>query len=250
MISPFIVTSVLFLFFGSIAQARVFDINRESSAAYFGVNGGPSFLVKSAFENEAGTNVTYSAGVGYNYAGEFGFLASSPYLSARFGFEIIKPTALENVVASGASGDLYSEASEVVGYSPKFGIEFNLRKTNDSRSFILTSMGYATVTLRNTYTLTSAGSAAYPGMSTILDARGGGALWAASLGQEMHLSDTTTFLFELGYRYLSIENLKYTNSGSYFGSSYASGDEVQNNGSARKLNLSGSFVGVTFRFYL
>src|SRR5438445_10814477 len=90
------------------AEARVFDLNHESGAAYFGFTGGPSSVGQSAFENEAGTSVTISNEVKYSYSGEFGFIYSKPAASVRFGFEIIKPQSLENLVGKNSTTDLYS----------------------------------------------------------------------------------------------------------------------------------------------
>lgn len=232
------------------AQARVFDINKEGFAGYIGFTGGPSAVGKSAFEDEAGSSVTYTNEVKYNYSGEFGFLYSRPAASMRFGFEILKPQSLNNLVGHGSGGDLYSESSDLMGYIPKLTLEVNLRRDQDSRSFVTGSIGYATVTLKNSYTLTAAGNAAYPGMDQNMEAKGTGILWSASIGHELLMTDTTTFLFELGYRRLTVNNLKYTRSGSYFGNSVNDGDDVLKNGSSREIDLSGLYLGATFRFYL
>lgn len=130
------------------AQAKVFDLNTESFAAYFGFTGGPSSIGKSAYENEAGAGVTFTNSVAYNYSGEFGFLYSRPSVSMRFGFEFLRPQLIENLVGRSSSSDLYSETSDILGYVPKFSMEFNLRKDQVSRSFVSASAGYATVTLK------------------------------------------------------------------------------------------------------
>ena len=241
---------ILLLLVTTSAQARVFDINKEVFAAYFGFTDGLSVVGSSAFKNEAGASVTYSSQVNYNYSGEFGFLVSNPYMSARFGFEVIKPQVLEGLSASNASATLYNMSSEIFGYLPKFGLEFGLRRDNTSRSFFSANGGYGSLTLKNVYSLTAAGTAAYPGMATTLDAKGGAVMFGGSLGHEMLLSDTTTMLFEIGYRYFKVSNLKYSSGGSFFGATYAAGDDVQNTGKAREIDLSGSYIGITFRFYM
>lgn len=238
------------LFSVASAHARVFDLNRENFATYFGVTGGPSAVAQAAFENEAGSSVTISNKVEYNYSGEFGFIYSQPIISARFGFEILKPQALQNLVGRNGSTDLYSASSDILGYIPKLIFDINLRRNNDSRSFISGTVGYATVTLKNSYTLTAAGQAAYPGMDDKMEAKGTGVLYAASLGHETFLTDTTTMLFEAGYRWLNITNFKYTRSGNYFGSAHTDGDAVLNNGSQRTMGLSGLYIGLSFRFYM
>jgi hypothetical protein len=241
---------ILFLCFASISEARVFNINKETFAAYFGFTGGPSFVGKSGFENEAAANVTYSSDVKYNYTGEFGCLVSNPYVSARFGLEILKPVILENLVAKNGAADLYSQTSEILGYLPKLSLEFNLRRDHVSRSFLTATSGYGYLTLKNIYTLAAAGTTAYPGMDTTMEAKGSAVMWGAGIGQEFLLSDTTTFLFEIGYRVFKVENMKYTRDGNYFGTAHASGADLQNNGSSRIIDLSGSFVGISFRFFM
>ncbi|MDG0815578.1 hypothetical protein [Bdellovibrio svalbardensis] len=238
------------IFLSASAEARIFDLGRENIAAYFGFTGGTSAVGQSAFENEAGSSVTISNEVKYNYSGEFGVVYSTPIASVRFGFEFLKPQSLENLVGKNATTDLYTETSDILGYIPKITFDINLRKTADSRSFISATAGYATVTLKNSYTLTAAGQAAYPGMDDKMEAKGTGILYGASLGHESFLTDTTTMLFEFGYRKLNIEDLKYTRSGSYFGTAHNDGDAVLNNGSQRNIDLSGMFLGLSFRFYM
>lgn len=240
----------LLLFLGASAEARVFDMSKETTAAYFGFTGGPSALGSAAFENEAGTSVTFSDEVKYNYTGEFGFLYSRGPMAFRFGLEILKPQSLSGLSAKNGSTELYTENSDLLGYMPKIGLEFNLQKTNIYRSFIAGSVGYAALTLKNVYTLTSAGSTAYPGMDTTMEAKGTGIMYGLSAGAEVLMTDTTTVVLEGGYRRLSIDNMKYSRSGSYFGSTVSDGDTMQDNGSARKFDLSGFYLGLAFRFYL
>ncbi|QDK38936.1 hypothetical protein [Bdellovibrio sp. NC01] len=234
----------------SAAQARIFDLGKESYAAYFSFAGGPSNVGKDAFQNEAGTGVTYTNEVKFNYAGEFGFVYSKPAASIRFGLEFLKPQNLDNLVGRSGATDLYSSSSEMIAFIPKFGIDFNLRTTNESRSFIGANIGYATMTLKNSYTLTAAGQAAYPGMDDKMEAKGTGIMYGVTLGHEMLLSDTTTCSFELGYSRLKVTDLKYSRSGSYFGTTHNDGDAVLNNGAQREIDLSGLMIGIGFRFYL
>ncbi len=60
-----------------MAHGRVYDINRESFAAYFRGNYSPSVIKKSAFENASGAGETFDAEAKDNFGGEFGFVYTS-----------------------------------------------------------------------------------------------------------------------------------------------------------------------------
>ena len=226
-------------------------MNKETFAGYFSLSGGSSMLGQQAYEGEA-SGVTYSSKVGYNYGGEFGVVYVRSATSLRFGMEIIKPKALDNVKGSNASSTaLYNLKSDVTGIVPKLTVDFNLRTTPQARSFVTASAGYANVTVKNTYDLTAAGTAAYPGMDTTMEAKGTGTQLAASLGQEGVLSDNTTYIFEIGYKQLSIGDLKYSKDANLFGTSHSSGDAVKKaDGTGRDLNLGGMVISLGFRFYM
>lgn len=82
-----------------------------------------------------------------------------------------------------------------------------------------------------------------------MEAKGTGILWSAALGHEILMTDTTTFLTEIGYRRLSVNNFSYTRGGSYFGTARKEGDSVLNNSTSRELDFSGLYLSGTFRFY-
>lgn len=235
---------------GTCAEARVFDITKESFAAYFSASGGSSLLGVKAIEKEAGSSLTYSGGVNYNYGGEFGFIYSKSAVSLRFGMEILKPSALDSAV--GVVGtDYYSAKSEILGYAPKLALEFNLHGNQVSRSYISVAGGLANVTMKNEYVMTAVGSSALGVVDHTAESKGSGTLLAASLGYENILTDTTTIAVEFGYRQLKIDRLQYTKSVSTFGGAKASGEDVKaSDGSARSLDFSGGFVAIGFRFYL
>ncbi len=235
---------------GSTAQARVFNINKETFAAYFNVTGGGSAINTAAVENESGSGVNFSGGVKYNYTGEFGFLYSRPRASLRFGFEILKPSVLESTANNGA--DLYSAKSDILGYVPKLTFELNVHGTNTYRSFVSVTAGSANITMKNDYTLTAAGTAAYPGVTDHgVEAKGSGTLLSASLGYEGIMTDTTTVVVEFGYRQLKIDNLKYSKDVTTFSGAKTSGDPVlDSSGKQRELDFSGGFISLGFRFYM
>lgn len=232
------------------AQARVFNINKETFAAYFLFTGGATSLGTSPFKGEAASTVAYSGDINYNYSGEFGFVYSRSFLNTRFGIEIMKPTALEST-ATTAGSEVYKAESEILGFAPKLALEFNLHGNNTSRSYLSVAGGLANVTMKNHYTF-SAGQTQFPSLSDhSIDAKGSATLWAAALGYENLLTDTTTIAVEMGYRMMTVDNLQYTKDVSTFGGSKSSGDDVTNyDGTKRSLNFSGGFISIAFRFYL
>lgn len=241
----------LLLLVCSSAQARVFNVNNEAFAAYFLATGGGSALGTSALDGESGASFTFSGGTNYNYTGEFGFLYSTPYVGFRFGFEVIKPFALGSSANNGAS-ELYSVTSSLVGYAPKLTVDVNIHRATTSRSFVTATVGSASVTMKNEYTLTSAGQTAFPGVANhTAESKGDGILYAASVGYEGLLADTTTILAEFGYRQLKIDNLSYTKDVTTFTGAKTSGSPVLNSsGAQRTMDLSGGFLSIGFRFYM
>jgi hypothetical protein len=239
------------IFLGSAAQARVFDINKESLAAYFLASGGSSALATKPIQNEGLPNLTYSDGINYNYTGEFGLVYSRPGASLRFGIEIIKPTSLTSTVSSTGT-NYYSAESSLLGYAPMVTLDVNLHGNPVSRSFVSLGAGYASMTMKNDYKFTAAGSSAMGGLSDHdIETKGTGTLLQASLGYENILTDTTTIAVEFGYRQLKIDNFEYTKGVTTFGGAKNIGDSVKNaDGSARALDFSGGFIALGFRFYL
>lgn len=245
-----------FLFFililiSNSAQARVFNINRDSFAPYFLATGGSSLVGTSALDGEGNAGVTFNSGVTYNYTGEFGFLYSRSRGSLRFGFEFLKPPLLESTANDGTS-DLYSAKSDLLGYVPKLTFELNVHSTGTYRSFVSVGVGSASITMKNDYVLTAAGQTAYPGVvDHSTEAKASSTLASASLGYEGLMTDTTTILVEFGYRQLKFDNFSYTKDVTTFSGAKVSGDKLlTNSGADRVLDFSGGFISLGFRFYL
>lgn len=229
------------------AEARVFDINKEKFAGYFLVTGGPSAIGQNVFLDEDTTANTYSSEIKYNYTGEFGFMYSRPYVSMRFGFELFKPSTLKDVIANDGSTDIYSLNSDVVAYAPKIGLEFNVHSTSTYRSFIQLFGGSASVSYKNDYTIISYGGQSDHSVS----AKGTATLYGGSLGVESHMTDTTTYIFEFGYRKMLVESLKYSKDVTTFQGAQTAGSPVLDaSGNPRSLDFSGGFISLGFRFYL
>lgn len=229
------------------ADARVFNINNERFASYFLMTGAPSAIKQNAFLNEANTTHTFVGEVAYNYSGEFGFLYSTPTLNLRFGFEVFKPSVLKAVPANDGSADVYTLNSDITVYAPKVGLEINLQKTTSYRSFITTYGGLGNASYKNDYTIIS-----YPGVTDhSVETKGTAMLYGASLGVESHMTDTTTYIFEFGYRQMRITNFKYSKDVSTFSGAKIAGDPVLDaDGLPRIIDFSGGYVSLGFRFYM
>ena len=229
------------------AQARVFDITSEKVAGYFLATGGPSVLKTSAVLNEDNAAYTYSGEVPYNYSGEFGFLYAKSAMSLRFGFEILKPTALKDSKASNGTTDLYNVNSDVSVFMPKLGLEINLQRTATYRAFLQAYAGAASVSYKNDYTMIN-----YAGQSDhSVEAKGTAVAYGGTLGVESHLTDTTTYVFEFGYRQMKVDGLKYGKDVTTFRGSQTAGDPVLDaTGKPRTLDFTGGYISFGFRFYL
>lgn len=246
----FVLAAFLVLSFSVTTEARLFNLNKETFAGYFSVSGGSSMLGQGAYEDEA-AGVTYNSKVRYNYGGEFGVVYAKAAASLRFGIEFGKPQMMENVKASNATDEVYTLKSDVTAIVPKITLDVNLRSNQGSRSFATVSAGYANVTVKNEYSLTAAGTAAYPGMDGTMEAKGTGTQLMATLGQEGFLSDNATYIFELGYKQLTVDNLKYSKDANLFGTSHSTGDAVNtSDGNARSMDLGGVIISLGLRFYL
>lgn len=246
-----LLSCLMLLAFGSESEARVFNINKETFAAYFSVGGGSSLLGATPFDNESGSGVTFDKKVQYNYQGEFGFLYSRPRASLRFGIEFLKPQSVETTANDGTD-DLYTNTVDILGFVPKLTLELNLHRGQTYRSFFSAGVGLADITMKNSYEMTTAGQTAYPGIySHSIEAKGSATTLTAALGYEGLLSDTTTILFETGYRQLKVDNLKYSKAADTFTGSKTAGDPVvDSSGDRRNLDLGGFFVNIGFRFFL
>lgn len=234
------------------AAARVFNFKQEKMAAYFNVTGGGSTVGKSTVKNEALAGMDYSGNVNYNYSGEFGFLAAFDYFNLKVGFEVLKPTALDSASAKNAGVEQYSFDSSMFGYAYKAALDINLHRMNTNRSYVSLGVGMATMELKNSYSLTAAGQGQFPGVVDHEVKAGSSAImYTAAAGYEAHFADTTTFVFEFGYRHLPMNEWKYKGSGTTFSGAYSSGDKVETiDGKAREIDLSGGYVSLGFRFYL
>lgn len=236
----------------SISWARVFRMQNEPFAAYFGGSLGASLLMQTHFADLSGAGMSIDDSVSQNVGGEFGFLIATREVTLRLGYELIKPAVLKEAVGSDSTGvPIYTLESSISAVIPKVAIELNLRTGESWRIFAAFGAGTAAVSFKNAYEFVD-GQTTFAGMSNFSDeAIGTGNLVEAGLGFETLLNDTTTAAFVFGNRTLSTNNYKYKYDGTNFLGSHLAGDKVLDGSGANiASDFSGTTVNVLFRFYI
>jgi hypothetical protein len=247
--------SKVFLFsllLSTVCEARVFNIDKESFAAYLKGSYGPSAVVNTLNSESKGNNVALDSNHSYNLSGEFGFVYATPGVDLRFGLEVIRPPDVKDASGTDASGtSLYSLTSEMSILAPKVSMEFTLKTWAVSKMFLVVGAGYASLAARNSYAFTSAGSTQFSLADFYEDLRAGAPLYEGSLGFESLLTDTTTYVVEAGYRALNFTSVKHNSDITTFQGAVTKGTAATNmDGTDRTLNLNNYFIGLSLRFWL
>jgi hypothetical protein len=242
------------VFISAIAEARVFDLKSASYGTYFGGTVGSSNLSQQAWDGSPGTTLvptTTNDYVRLNYSGEFGFLMAVPKVNLRFGIEYLQPQKLSDIQGKNASDQVdFVLVSNTRAIIPKMSVEFVVWKTNDSALIFGGSAGYAMVTMENRYSMTAQGTTDFSVGDYTEKATGTATEGEGFLGYEFIFSDNVTIFANLGYRYLLVTSLKHQNAGPVIGGSVSKDSPVLNqNGEARKLNMSAGQAALQFRFY-
>lgn len=235
------------------AEGRVFDFKKEHFATYFRGNGATTVIGKSAYGKSSGTSTSFSIEPAYTYGGEFGVLFTSGKFGLRVGIEAINPKKVDGAEGKDSSGALLmSMTSQIASYGPAVHIEIGAVTTNTTKLLIVGGAGIGNLTMTNSYSLTAAGSAAYPGVADFTE-EGKGTAYTSDLGvaYEFSMVDNVTMVLDLGYRYFFVPKLTHERAATTFLGAVAVGDTVRNSdGTNRSLNLSGPFAGLAFRFYV
>lgn len=234
---------------GGLAQARVFTMSKESFAPYLRGSYTPVSMTDGVYSGALGSGSSAETKMKYDASGELGVVYGSPKVKVRIGIEYLMiPRVSEDAVnASGTA--LYSIDSQATVLTPKLDLEFNLKTWQAARLFFMAGAGYANLSSKNSYAFTGASTYGLSDFSESLKATT--IMEEASFGFEGLMSDATTFAFELGYRNLKFDKIKYSSSGTGFQGAFNSGDTAMNtDGSKRTLNLSNVFVGISLRFWL
>ena len=241
---------------GLPSQALVFDMGKEKFGAYLRGTFLPSWGgATDPFGQSSGSNVAFNGAFTNVTSYEFGFLFNGGPVTYRVGFELIQPPGLSGVNGTNASGSTtyYSMNSQMTVYMPKVGLEFNLKTWKESRLWLYGEYGSANIAVQNSYQLTAAGNAQFPGVSNFREVVVGYQnAFTGTLGFETLVSDTSTICLELGYRSLDFSSLNEQAAVTDFQGAQGTGAAaLQNNGtSPRNINLSGAFAALMFRIWV
>jgi hypothetical protein len=249
------ITALLFLTLlsSSLAQAMVFDMGKERFGSYLRSTYSPWGYSQEPFAESSGNNMSFNNQFTNLLSYEFGFMANAGAITWRFGFELIQPPELSSVSGTNAAGtQLYNLDTQVSAYLPKIGAEINLKTWGQSRLWTYLEVGYATLTVQNTYSFTPAGTTQFgiPNFREVVSSTQ--TSYAASLGFETLMSDSTTFSFEVGYRMLDFSSLNMSSAVTNFQGNMASGATAlrNDNVTGRDLNMSGPFAAVNLRIWV
>jgi hypothetical protein len=236
---------------GSNAFALQFDMKNAGFGTYIRGEYGLAVRGDASYADSSGSGVSFDGTRASNAGGEFGLAWSGPKTVFRVSCGLLLPQRLSGLLG-GSNGTDYEELdSKVTVILPQVGVDFVVKAFPASRILVSVGGGYAYVTTQNIYKLTTAGAAAFPGVSDHTETGKGNALsFQLSTAYEFEFADHATLVLDLGYRYLRVSALTTPEDVTTFTGSYRAGETLKNNdGSDRSLDLGGAFAGVGFRFY-
>lgn len=243
---------ILFLFAITPAHARVFNIGEASFAAYFSGNVGTSNVKKDTYDKSSGSQTVFSDESSFNWGGELGISFPTQFYTIRLGLQAISPYSPDGIKGKNAAGtELMSVDSSAYGFFPVAHLEYYVMSDSIGRVYISVGGGYGKISMKNTYSLTVDGDAAYSTPNNFsVSASQKTYLLDLGVGYEMSFVQATTISFDFGYRYSVARKLKYDSDGEDFSGTHAEGDQVLNSdGKSKILDLGGVFAGLSFRFY-
>jgi hypothetical protein len=234
------------------ALAKLFTPGKESFGAYLKGTGGVEFENTLLSESRGAGADVFDSNHAYNFSGEFGFSWSSQHVVTRAGLEIIRPSTIKDRDANNSVGALYNVTSEISILVPKLDFEINLKRWSASKLYLLVGVGYASMVARNSYSMISLGTVAYPGVTDFSeDLRSTATLYEGALGFEGVMSDSNTYFVEAGYRGLTFEDVTHNQGATTFQGAVSQGDPAKNrDGTARSLDLSNGYAAIGLRFWI
>lgn len=241
---------------GARASARVFNYKETGLAAYIRGTGGLSSVGQEAFIHSSGAQTNSVDGrSNYDYSGELGFMFGfGPDFHLRLGAELIQHRPVSEASGTDTSGtSLFTLNSSVTVFNPNVSFEYAFKTFGDSRFYFLGGVGLADVTIDNAYTMTSPGTSDYSVNDFTEKLSGSGISEHLGVGFETLFTDNVTISFDAGYRYLKVNKFKYKSDVKSIlvpGGAKAGDQALNDDGSARQLDLGGLLLGVTFKFYL
>ena len=243
------------ILFISQAEARVFSFKDAGLAAYLRGHWGFSSVNKDPFANSSGVDTSVGDQSDFQYGGEFGVaMGLGSAFALRLGAEVTQHGPVSEAVGTGPTdAERFKLESSVFIFTPMVTVEYIYTAGPSTRYYFAVGAGLADVTVDNRYTMTDLGTSDL-GVSSFNEKMSAqGTSYHFLTGLETSFVDNTTLSLDIGYRYLPINELKYKGDVNNIVSptGVSKGDTVFNaDGSKRTLDLSGAYVGLTFRFYL
>lgn len=242
---------VVLILFSLSASARDLDFKSAGFGTYFRGEYGLAQRGDASFADSSGTGVSFSGTRTTNAGGEFGLLWTSEKTVFRIATQVLFPKHLSLTGSSSDGTPYYDLDSKVTAFIPEAFLDFVVLPMGDSRVMVSIGGGDAFVTSVNQYTMTTAGTAAFAGISDhTVTGKGSGLMLSVSTAYELEFADRATLVVDLGYRYCRVNQLTSSGDVTTFTGTYRSGDTLKNNnGSDMSLDLGGFFGGAGFRFY-
>jgi hypothetical protein len=238
-------------FLCSNSFARVFNFKNQTLAAYIRGEFGLNKLQKNGYAPGFPSNVDFpnSDGVNQNYSGEFGF-AWTTGITTRLGVELLYPQLTKDLEGRVGGVDMLSVTSQVYAVIPQINFEIPMKRSDTVRFYFGGGAGYALATLKNTVTMTPAGTAFTGVTDYIEEGSGFGLMGQGFVGFEFAFFDNVGMSFDGGYRYLVINNYTSNRSANTVRGRIETGNPIRNvDGTNRVTDLSGPWAAATFRIY-
>lgn len=235
-------------------QARIFDFKEKNFSATLEGSFGSTLMDQDAFAANLGDGVSMGKSLRYMQSARIGLAYNAhEKLNLAFGLEVLKPLSIKGATGTNSLGtELYKFSSSALVLNPVFSLEYSYSKIRNVRYFFGFGAGIGQLTMDNQFEMTSDGQTEM-GVNSYTEKLKGYALNGyASIGLEAHFVDTATLVVQAGHRLFKFHELKHGSTvTTYSEGAVSEGDTVYNaDGSKRKLDLSGSFISVGFRFYI
>ena len=231
--------------------AKVFSFKKTTFGTYFKGNYGLSTLGDDIYDSGAGADTNFTESPGYILGGEVGVLIRAGYVGFRAGVNIVAPQAMTDMEGKNSAGTvLMTVDSNVTSVLPSIHMEIYPYKTDSTSLAITAGVGSGNTTFVTKYDLTADGETNYGVTDYTEEGRGLSLFSEGGVAFEFHFSRSTTLSVDAGYRYLYVGKFTHQRNVTTIRGTIQKGDVVKvSTGQNLKLNLSGPFAGISFRFY-
>ena len=233
------------LFFSSLSHARIFDLGKDKFGSYLIFSSSQSNLKETPFAGLTTANDfsdTYKVPLG----GEFGFMYEDNKVGFRFGFEILKPSPTEGYAKLNNVTQYYYK-DNISALVPKIAMEINFISRPRYRLLGYGFLGQANLVESTDYSAV----AIAPNASHTVEAKGAATMSGGGVAFEFSAFDTTTLIFEVGYRQLKFPNMIYSKDVTTFAGAVTSGTSIKNaDGTDHQVDMTGAYAALGFRIFL